>query len=128
MTTLSRRRVLGLAAAGAGGLAVASAAPALGAGAGDGADFVAADQDLHLLRRATFGPTPALLSQIRKQGRRKWLDRQLDPASIDDHECSAFIKERLPRVLWSIPEARDRLEPFSWDLMFELTAATIARA
>jgi uncharacterized protein (DUF1800 family) len=42
--------------------------------------------------------------------------------------CDRLIRERFPRVSWSIPAARDGLEPFSWDLMFELTAATIARA
>jgi uncharacterized protein (DUF1800 family) len=83
---------------------------------------------LHLLRRATFGPTPALVTAVKTQGRQAWLDKQLAPQNIDDSTCDRLIRERFPRVSWSIPAARDGLEPFSWDLMFELTAATIARA
>ena len=129
MTTLTRRHVLGLAAAGAGGLAVSAATPmASASAAGPGADFVASDQVLHLLRRATFGPTPSLVSTVRRQGRREWLDRQLKPSRIDDSECARLIRERFPRLSWSIPEARNGLEPFSWDLMFDLGGATIARS
>jgi uncharacterized protein (DUF1800 family) len=129
MTTLTRRRLFGLTAAGAGGLAVASVgAPAASAAEGSGADFVTIDQNLHLLRRATFGPTPALVTAIKSQGRKAWLEKQLTPQNIDDSACDRLIRERFPRVSWSIPAARDGLEPFSWDLMFELTAATIARA
>ena len=130
MTTLTRRRLFGMAAAGAGGLAVTSvAAPAAGAAeAGSGADFVPDDLNLHLLRRATFGPTPAANAAIKKQGRKAWIDRQLAPSTIDDSTCAQLIKSRFPRVSWTIPEARDGLEPFSWDLMYDVTAATIARA
>jgi uncharacterized protein (DUF1800 family) len=130
MTTLTRRNLLGLAAAGAGGLAISArdASIAVAAEPGEGSDFVAPDPDLHLLRRATFGPTPSTVSAIGTLGRRKWLDRQLDPASIDDTDCARLIRDRFPRVSWTIPEARDGLEPFSWDLMFEVNMATIARA
>ena len=130
MTTLTRRHVLGLAAAGTGGLAVTAAgsSQAVAAEPGPGSDFVAADQHLHLLRRATFGPTPSLVSGIKSLGRRAWLDRQLNPSTIDDSECARLIRDRFPRVLWTIPQARDGLEPFSWDLMFDLSAATIARS
>ena len=82
MATLTRRRLFGLAAAGAGGLSVASLAStgtAEAAAAGSGADFVSGDLNLHLLRRATFGPTPSLRSSLKKQGRSKWLNKQLSP-------------------------------------------------
>lgn len=130
MTTLTRRRLFGLAAAGAGGLAVtsATATPAAAAAAGSGADFVPTNLNLHLLRRATFGPTPTALAAITKQGRKAWLDRQLAPETVDDSACSQLVNDRFPRVNWTIPQARDGLEPFSWDLMYDLTAATIARA
>ena len=130
MTTLTRRNVLGLAAAGAGGLAVTAvgSAEAVAAEPGPGSDFVADDLNLHLLRRATFGPTPTLVSAIKAQGRRAWLDRQLNPSAIDDTDCARLIRDRFPRVSWTIPQARDGLEPFSWDLMFDVSAATIARA
>lgn len=130
MTTLTRRRLFGLAAAGAGGLAVTSAtgSSAAASAAGSGADFVPANVNLHLLRRATFGPTPTVLSAITTQGRNAWLERQLAPETIDDSTCDQLVKDRFPRVNWTIPQARDGLEPFSWDLMYDLTAATIARA
>ena len=131
MATLTRRRLFGLAAAGAGGLSVASVTSggtATAAEAGSGAQFVSPSQDLHLLRRATFGPTPSLKSAVKKQGRSQWLNKQLSPASIDDSFCDRLIRDRFPRVNWTIPQARDRLEPFSWDLMYDVSMATIARA
>jgi uncharacterized protein (DUF1800 family) len=129
MTTLSRRQVLGLTASGAGAIALsATGVPIASAASGAASDFVSSDPDLHLLRRATFGPTTGSVSAIRSQGRRTWLDRQLDPTSIDDGDCTRLIRDRFHRTLWTIPEARDRLEPFSWDLMFDVTMATVARA
>ena len=129
MSTLTRRRLLGLTAAGVGGVSVAAiSTPASAAGAGSGSDFVSSDRDLHLLRRATFGVTPDLVAAIKKQGRRAWLDKQLTPARIKDSACERLIKDRLGHVNWSIPQARHGLEPFSWDLMNDTTIATIARA
>ena len=93
-----------------------------------GGVFVATDPDLHLLRRATFGPTPASRSAVRKMGRRAWLEQQLDPGSIDDSDCEHLIDRRFPGLQWSIAQARARLEEFSWDLMFDLGVATLARA
>ena len=127
MTALTRRHVLGLAAAGAGAATLPLSA-GVAAAAGTGADFVSDDLDLHLLRRTTYGVTPGSASQIQRLGRRAWLDQQLRPASINDSACDQLIRTRFPRVGWTIPEARDGLEPFSWDLMFELAMATMARA
>jgi uncharacterized protein (DUF1800 family) len=42
------------------------------------------DQALRAARRLTFGPTPALLDDLRGTGVDAWLSRQLDPTSIDD--------------------------------------------
>ncbi len=39
---------------------------------------------LQLARRATFGATPELIAEIRAQGRERWLDQQLAPATITD--------------------------------------------
>ena len=39
--------------------------------------FVPADQDLHLLRRTTYGATPSTLAEIRRSGASAWLGRQL---------------------------------------------------
>lgn len=129
MTTVSRRRLFGLAAAGTGAAVLPLAAGAAAEAApGSGAGFVGKNLDLHLLRRATYGVTPRSKTDVRKLGRNQWLDRQLKPATIDDSACDRLIRREFPRVAWTIPEARAGLEPFSWDLMFELSMATVARA
>lgn len=91
------------------------------------ATFVPKDQELHLLRRATYGPTPATLAEIRKMGTDTWLDRQLKPSSIDDQACDRLIQSRFPRLRWSIVQATNTLD-FGWDLMFDLSVSTLARA
>src|SRR3954453_21816067 len=46
----------------------------------------------HVLRRTTFGPTPDLLAEVADAGgAMAWLERQLDPASIDDAACAAGL-------------------------------------
>ena len=117
MTTLTRRRLSSVSLQqGPAGLAVLGRGR-LGRNAaesGAGADFVAADQSLHLLRRATFGPTPALVSAIKTQGRRAWLEKQLAAGDRSTtRRATALIRQRFPRVSWTIPQARDGLEPFS---------------
>ncbi len=123
--------MLRLAATGAAaGAVVGTGAVSAGAAAaaGTAASLAPDSLDVHLARRATFGATPSVVDQIGRMGRRAWLDQQLRPASIDDSACDQLIRTRFPRVGWTIPEARDGLEPFSWDLMFELAMATVARA
>lgn len=84
---------------------------------------------LHLLRRATYGPTPASVAEITRLGRAAWLERQLRPASIPDAACDALVR-RFPRSAW--PAARIRKEYAGrigdWDPMIELGRATVARA
>jgi hypothetical protein len=92
--------------------ALASAAPA---------------ETLHLLRRATWGPTPASIRRIGRLGTRRWLEEQLDPSSVRDAECEDLIAERFPRLGWSIPKAWATLD-FGWDLMYDLGISTLARA
>ena len=136
MTSPTRRDVLRVA-----GLGVAGTAAATAAGTalettvaqatvttGPGTNFVPSDLDLHLLRRTTYGPTPSLLKSVQRLGRRAWLDQQLSPGTIDDTYCDRLMTGRFPGLSWSIAQARSNLEPFSWDLMYDLGAATMARA
>src|ERR1044071_2666811 len=53
----------------------------------DPATFLPSDPLLHLLRRATFGPSPSAIARIRTIGAATWLDEQLSPASIADPVC-----------------------------------------
>jgi uncharacterized protein (DUF1800 family) len=117
-----RRTAMGAAVAGTGiGSLVWSAEPA------EAAPLVTKDQDLHLLRRATYGPTPGALAEIRRMGHKAWLERQLHPGRIDDRTCQKLIAQRFPRLAWSMDKAWNQLD-FGWDLMFDLGAATVARA
>lgn len=44
------------------------------------------DRILHALNRLTFGPRPGDLQAVKAMGLREWIDRQLNPQSIDDSE------------------------------------------
>jgi uncharacterized protein (DUF1800 family) len=92
------------------------------------ATFVPGDLDLHLLRRATYGATPDLRDQIEQRGRRNWLDDQLDPDSVGDAYCEDLIADRFPHLGWTIADAVLKIDDGSWDLMFDLGVASIARA
>lgn len=86
----------------------------------------AVDAAVHLARRATFGPTTALLAEIRSAGVDLWLDRQLDPMSIDDTE----VERRLHRLrdLERGPAELRSLGQFSDQLTGDLRVAALVRA
>jgi uncharacterized protein (DUF1800 family) len=129
--TMTRRSVVG-------GIAVAGAAAALATGspaaAGEPAPagLLPADPLLHLLRRATFGPSPASIAEIRRLGAKAWLDRQLAPSAIADKVAEGVVA-RLPLSRLSIAEIRGRvsagtLKQYSWDPMWQLGFAAVGRA
>ncbi|MET8149614.1 DUF1800 domain-containing protein [Actinoplanes sp. NPDC049668] len=131
-TSISRRGVVGGAlGAAATGVIAAGPAPAEAATAGKVSDYVAADAGLHLLRRATYGPTAASVAEIRRLGVTKWLDRQLSPAGIPDAACDALMS-RFPLIGQSIDEIRSGVRTgtmkYGWDTMLQLGFATTARA
>lgn len=121
---LTRRGLLRVAAAVPPTVAVLDARPAQAA---TGRAFVSSDPALHLLRRATFGPTPATLADLRKVGVTTWLERQLKPPSISDAYCTGLLR-RFPGLRDPIWRVRERSKFGSWDQMFNLQRATIARA
>ncbi|HTV59304.1 MAG TPA: DUF1800 domain-containing protein [Verrucomicrobiae bacterium] len=63
---------------------------------------------LHALNRLAYGPRPGDLDRIRAMGLEKWIDQQLNPASIDD---SAF-DERLDQYLTLNMSSKALLELF----------------
>jgi uncharacterized protein (DUF1800 family) len=95
------------------------------------ASYVAADAGLHLLRRATYGPTAAAVAEIRRLGTVAWLDRQLAPAGIPDRACDALLT-RFPLIGLSIAELRSRVAAgtlrYGWDTMLQLGFAATSRA
>jgi uncharacterized protein (DUF1800 family) len=84
---------------------------------------------LHLLRRATYGPTPAGIAEATRLGRDAWLERQLSPSAISDRTGTALTR-RFPGLGWSIARVRaEHADDFgSWDVMLQLSRATLARA
>ena len=89
--------------------------------------LISADPIAHLLRRATFGPTPAALAEAARLGVAGWLDRQLDPERIDDPVCDAVL-DRLPLATAPIATVRARLPVHSYAAFKQLGQATVARA
>ncbi|WP_127505844.1 DUF1800 domain-containing protein [Actinoplanes solisilvae] len=126
MTT--RRTILaaGAATAVATAAGVAAAAPAAAA-ATTPAQLLPADPFAHLLRRATFGPTPASLAEVRKLGVEGWLDRQFDASSIDDAACDKLVA-RLPLAGASVATVRSSIAKNSYDAFKQLGRAAVARA
>jgi uncharacterized protein (DUF1800 family) len=90
-------------------------------------DLLPADPLLHLLRRATYGPTPASIAEIRRLGAPAWLERQLKPAAITDPVADALVA-RLPLSGQTIAGVRARIPMYGWEAMFELGFATLGRA
>jgi uncharacterized protein (DUF1800 family) len=121
-TEVSRRGFLS-------GIGALAATGVVGAGqllAAPAAEAATRDPVLHLVRRATYGPTPALLAKARRMGRAKWLDQQLHPGQIQD-SASGMVR-RWPRLNWSSATVHGALRIGSWDVMFDLVQAHIARA
>ena len=84
---------------------------------------------LHLLRRATYGPTPAAVDEITRLGPDAWLERQLRPASIPDPVSDAVVR-RFGRASWSAARIREEYADRvgDWAPMIEVGRATVARA
>jgi len=84
------------------------------------------DADLHLLRRTSFGPTPAALAELRSLGRRAWLEAQLAPATIDDTACDRLVA-RWPMASWDISTTVRNVAAGHWDAMLQVARATMVR-
>ena len=78
----------------------------------------------HVANRLTYGPTPALLAEIRAVGVDAWIDQQLNPASIDDGAADAIVA-RLPLVAL---EAADIPVASRHDAIESLRLAAVLRA
>ncbi|MDP9820157.1 DUF1800 domain-containing protein [Spirilliplanes yamanashiensis] len=132
---MTRRRVVQAAAVA--GVAAAVVTPATAASAADpaeltGADLVSADPLLHLLRRATYGPSPASIAEITSLGASAWLERQLSPGTLADTECDAVVA-RFPLINLSIAGVHAKvrngsLKKHTWDVMRQTGYATLTRA
>ncbi len=87
---------------------------------------LARDPELHLLRRATFGPTLVDVVAARQMGIDAWLERQLNPAAIAD-PVGDQIPSWYPTIVMSTAQIRAALEPNDGKAMTELGRSTLAR-
>ncbi len=84
------------------------------------------DPALHVLRRASFGPTRGELSRVRAMGVDAWIEEQLAPDAIDDSRLEDRIARRYETLAMSPPELQ-ALDDFP-RIRSELYAATLERA
>jgi uncharacterized protein (DUF1800 family) len=125
--SLSRRALfrvtaVGSAVAVSGAVSSAASPPAAASG-----PVLTNDRNLHLLRRLTYGPSPASVAELDAMGVGRWMSAQLNPSTIDDHVCDSYVA-RFPRLVWTIPQARHYLSSGAWDVMDDLGQASLVRA
>jgi len=65
---------------------------------------------LHALNRLGYGPRPGEIESIRQMGLAKWIDRQLDPKSIDDSALDQRLA-RYPTLTMSSKKLLDDFPP-----------------
>ena len=63
---------------------------------------------LHALNRLGYGPQPGEVARVRQMGLARWIDQQLDPASIDD----SALEKRLARYPTLSMSSRQLLQDF----------------
>jgi hypothetical protein len=61
---------------------------------GAGATSPSNDPVIHALHRFTYGPTKALVTDVRKTGLDYWFERQLDYLSIPDTKVAEFVSSK----------------------------------
>jgi uncharacterized protein (DUF1800 family) len=92
------------------------------------ADLLGNDPALHLVRRATFGPTTELLADVRAAGPSAWLDRQLAVTSANADPLKAQLVGALPKLGWSPTKLNDERNSGSRDVLNDIIKGTAARA
>ncbi|MGH9260057.1 MAG: DUF1800 family protein, partial [Acidimicrobiales bacterium] len=89
------------------------------------------DPVIHLLRRATFGPTPALVDEVHAVGIDAWLDEQMAPAAVDAATAagsvSGAIEAALPLAGLDPAGIRAAIPRGKWDAAIQYSQATLAR-
>ncbi|MGN6502917.1 MAG: DUF1800 domain-containing protein, partial [Pseudolysinimonas sp.] len=86
--------------------------------------FDAGTAQAHLLRRATFGQTPAETANLKKLGIDKWLALQLNPAKIVDTEGSATWKT-FSLAGAPVKTILARVDDYGWDAMLDTAYAAL---
>ena len=84
------------------------------------------DSELHMLRRATFGPTLIDVVAIKQMGIDAWLERQLNPQTIAD-PMGDNILATYRTVNMTTAQIRATVKEGDWEAMWELGHSTLAR-
>jgi len=79
----------------------------------------------HLLRRTTWGATPALVAEVTRDPQ-AWFDAQLAPETVDDATCEGYLT-RFPKVQRTIAQVRAQDNSGSGGTMGEVGMATLTR-
>ncbi len=80
---------------------------------------------VHTARRLSFGPTPALLAELRTKGSAAWIDEQLAPASIDESAIAPYLA-KYPRIDQTAAQIQSGVDP--WRARYDLATASMVRA
>ncbi len=80
---------------------------------------------LHHARRLTFGPTAAVMAELRSLGTAAWIDKQLDWSKIDESALDPYLTN-FPRA--SQTAAQIRAGADSWMTRYDMGAAAVVRA
>ncbi|HDK37959.1 MAG TPA: DUF1800 domain-containing protein [Thiolapillus brandeum] len=86
----------------------------------------APDADTLTLNRTTFGITQALKNKIRKVGRKRWLESQMNWKDLDDTRTEAYLQKNMP-TLYMSPQELSNLENKN-QAAKQLVQATVYRA
>ena len=84
------------------------------------------DSTLHLLRRATFGPTLIDVVAVNQLGVDAWLERQLSPATIAD-PIGDQVRKLYPTIVMNTAQIRKAVKPNDYLAMWELGQGTLGR-
>ena len=83
---------------------------------------------LHALNRLAYGPRPGDLERVKQMGLAKWIDRQLNPNSIDDKALDARLEDYPTLKLSSAKLIEDYPQPKQAAKQEERQAAKRAQA
>jgi uncharacterized protein (DUF1800 family) len=84
------------------------------------------DPVLHLLRRVTFGPTPADIAAVKATGIDAWLDQQLDPGKPAGPVVETALKAT-PTVGMTTAQVHSAIPDNDYKAMTELAKAVLIR-
>jgi uncharacterized protein (DUF1800 family) len=94
-----------------------------------GATYLATSQAWHVARRLTGGASPGLVAEITATGITAWIDRQLDPAAINDSAYDA-IAARFGAQTESIASVKAKIDGGAldgWQRKFSVQCEHVAR-